>query len=519
MSSTSTYNPPTTSYPTSTAIGTQRHIPYSQFSRFVNPTQQFYKVVRNDMIHYGMHYTLGLNVEKQTYDNYGNPTLSTGLSFVTLQNITDNLNVGGSIAFIKLCEDGLFSIENGKYKTNKFVILSVVSTVDFLNSMMHTNIDFVKTVLTKHPCLYYFLNQTREFSMQLILANGAVFKYIKNPSDEMIIPAVQANWRIIQYLANPSPMVCSMAVSQNYEALKFIKNPPDELCKKAIDQNPMAILNIENPTMEMLDMVLKKNPNFFKHVEKGISENLQCLNLQKNGMGLQYIEKPTTKMYICALKQTGLALKFIKPENQTNELCNLAVNENPLAIEYVADLKSITPIVPDKTFTTFVSAPSVPTPPQFTHTSEAQIQYEKYEKYANYANPFIPPSKSFQNNNFTPVPSTPTPTIQPLTNNFTTVPVTLMPIALSNTAITDIPLFSSQQTYVLQNPPCSVSIEEKIVDILNSIQVSATQIQQLETAQIQQLETAQVQQSETAQIQQHETAQVQQSETAQVQQY
>ncbi|ATZ80238.1 hypothetical protein BMW23_0180 [Bodo saltans virus] len=340
FASTTTYIP---SYSSTTSSSTtpsvQKHISYNQFMQSMqNTNQQFYKVVRNDMIHYNMHYHVGMNVEKPTFDNYGNQMQSTGLSFSSLQGLVENFNLGGSIALIKLCEDALFTIDNGKYKTNKFVIVNVMTTIDFLKYMLLKNQEFVKSVLVKHPCLYFFLEQTRDMSMHLISQNAKVFRYIHEPTDEMIIPAIQKNWEVIKYISDPSSIVCLLAVNTNFEALKYIKNPSFEICKNAIEKNAMAILHIENPSMELFDIALKKDPNFFKHVEKGLNENLYCLYLQKNGMFLQHIENPTPKMYKVALQQTGLALKYIKSENRTPELCNIAIAENPLAMEFVPDM-------------------------------------------------------------------------------------------------------------------------------------------------------------------------------------
>lgn len=84
---------------------------------------------------------------------------------------------------------------------------------------------------------------------------------------------------------------CALIAKQNCLVLEFIKEPTHEMCMKAVGQN---------------------------------------------GLVLKYIKHPTTEMYEIAVKENGLALAYVGVENQTSNLCGLAVKQNMLASQFVS---------------------------------------------------------------------------------------------------------------------------------------------------------------------------------------
>lgn len=56
-------------------------------------------------------------------------------------------------------------------------------------------------------------------------------------------------------------------------------------------------------------------------------------NLMYNGLLLADFENQTEEMCLVAVKQNGLALEFVR--NQTEEICTKAVKQNGLALKYV----------------------------------------------------------------------------------------------------------------------------------------------------------------------------------------
>lgn len=63
--------------------------------------------------------------------------------------------------------------------------------------------------------------------------------------------------------------------------------------------------------------------------------NIELKDLMSNGLLLKFVENQTEELCLVAVKQNGLALKFVI--NQTEEICIAAAKQNRDAIPYVKD--------------------------------------------------------------------------------------------------------------------------------------------------------------------------------------
>ena len=63
------------------------------------------------------------------------------------------------------------------------------------------------------------------------------------------------------------------------------------------------------------------------------TEEMCLLAVKQNGMALQFVKNQTEQICLLAVKQNGMALQFVK--NQTNEICLLAVKQNGMALQFV----------------------------------------------------------------------------------------------------------------------------------------------------------------------------------------
>ena len=60
--------------------------------------------------------------------------------------------------------------------------------------------------------------------------------------------------------------------------------------------------------------------------------------ISRNPLCLQFITDQDDALCLYAVKQSGLALEFVLPEYQTEEICIAAIKQNPYAILYVAHI-------------------------------------------------------------------------------------------------------------------------------------------------------------------------------------
>jgi len=65
------------------------------------------------------------------------------------------------------------------------------------------------------------------------------------------------------------------------------------------------------------------------------TEEMCLLAVKQNGMALQFVKNQTNEICLLAVKQNGMALQFVK--NQTNEICLSAVQQNGMALQFVKD--------------------------------------------------------------------------------------------------------------------------------------------------------------------------------------
>ena len=101
-------------------------------------------------------------------------------------------------------------------------------------------------------------------------------------------------------------------IKKDWRNLANTKKQTEEGCIEAVNQNASALL-----------LIKKKTPKTIK------------IALKKNGMFLECIENPTTEMIEIACGQNGEALQFVKKEDMTKKICELAVEDFGGAIKYI----------------------------------------------------------------------------------------------------------------------------------------------------------------------------------------
>jgi hypothetical protein len=104
-----------------------------------------------------------------------------------------------------------------------------------------------------------------------------------------------------------------LAVARSGRALRFVKKQTPEICRRAIQCDAAA-----------LSYVKKQTPS------------LCLLAVTNKWHSLQYVKKQTPKICMTAVQQSGSALRYVHKENQTKELCEIAVRSRPaIAPKYV----------------------------------------------------------------------------------------------------------------------------------------------------------------------------------------
>ena len=80
------------------------------------------------------------------------------------------------------------------------------------------------------------------------------------------------------------------------------------------------------------ELIVKENPDFIQYIDNP-SEKIQMLAVRIDGLAIQFIKNPTTETKLEAIKNDGYAIQFIK--DPTEEMQILAVQQNGNVIKFI----------------------------------------------------------------------------------------------------------------------------------------------------------------------------------------
>jgi hypothetical protein len=203
--------------------------------------QKYYKILRDDLIHHGFSYKLGINEDVLNFHPHGNCSPG-GLYFTDLDNIVEYITYGNNIAEIEILDDSEIYVESKKCKASKFNIISIYSLYDFISNLPY---DIQLFIVKQNGYVLQFIeNQTPELCKEA-LQNGIEIKFIKNKTEDLCKLAVSKNGISLIFIKNQTDEICKIAVQQYGKALKFVENQTFEICRLAVDQDYWAMQYIK----------------------------------------------------------------------------------------------------------------------------------------------------------------------------------------------------------------------------------------------------------------------------------
>jgi hypothetical protein len=144
----------------------------------------------------------------------------------------------------------------------------------------------------------------------------------------------------LKYVKSQTPEICEMAVKQNGFALQFVH--PDcnteALQRLAVEREGLALRYIEKPTPALALFAIQQNGlaiEFVKHPTDEMKETA----VKQNGLAIFLIKRPSEVLKLWAVQQNGLVIRFIKKPSPT--CCCLAISQNPKALLHIANLTPI----------------------------------------------------------------------------------------------------------------------------------------------------------------------------------
>ena len=157
-----------------------------------------------------------------------------------------------------------------------------------------------------------------------------VLKHIETQAPDLILKIVKISGRNLQYAKLQNLEICEAAFAENHDSLQFAKHKTLEMCDKALDIYPSSFAYFADEYPELHEKAVElcpynityiKDPSY-DFLKKMISKRGRIINFYKG-------EKPL-ELIMLAFETYKPAIKFLTPEQQTLEMCQLAANETKL---------------------------------------------------------------------------------------------------------------------------------------------------------------------------------------------
>lgn len=213
---------------------------------------EFYKIVRRDMKHHSMTYSLGLNVDKLKF----NPTGSCqpgGLYFTDLNHLGTYHREGDLVAVIRIPKEALVYREpyGHEWKADRFIIDRFESMEPYWANRAFC----LEAVKLRGLSLESVKAQTPELCLMAVRNYGLALKIVKNQTAEICLEAVRKDGRALIYVKEQTPELCFEAVMNDYLALEYVNMPTPEMCMIAVSHPGFDLVNMEWGTPELCAML------------------------------------------------------------------------------------------------------------------------------------------------------------------------------------------------------------------------------------------------------------------------
>lgn len=154
------------------------------------------------------------------------------------------------------------------------------------------------------------------------------------------------------------------AIKENPIFLKEVYQPTDEMIYEALRGNPLTLKYVRILTNERIKLALQRDFSQLKEVSDVDETLLNWMQELRELKRTLVTEVPTNykqwtmEKWREVLSENGLLLKYLPPEKQSIELCEIAISQNPKAlvfathrtyrmcrymVEYAPDLKEFSP--------------------------------------------------------------------------------------------------------------------------------------------------------------------------------
>lgn len=235
-----------------------------------------------------------------------------------------------------------FIIQNNKIYPNLcYVILEKNNIIE--EKLFHNKGEIIKTNKVKIINMINIFENT-SLSYHVIKHNIGLFKYVKCESQQLLQYVVQTEPKLILDINNPSTNLCKIAISLKPELILEIPEPEKEVILFALKTKPELLLKFQIIDQNIIKSLIQHDTNIIKYINNKLIINLLNTNIITSSNSVYLTPAHIEYLKISGnmeklLKINGLLIEKIK--EPTIEEINVAIQQNPICIQYLNDTNII----------------------------------------------------------------------------------------------------------------------------------------------------------------------------------
>lgn len=193
------------------------------------------------------------------------------------------------------------------------------------------------------------VDQSIELCMEAVRNNPKALEFVADvyQTEQMCYSVLQRDNSMIQFVKDQTPKLCMVAVSvlDNNDNLKYIRDQTEEICIASVRTNPRSLRSVRHLTPKIIEVIPKEVPIYLFNIEwyEPLPQKIDIATawamVHTRGIFLKFIpqEERSQEMCMVAVRNDPWALQYTPSGCQTEEMCVDAVGRDPHVFRYVKD--------------------------------------------------------------------------------------------------------------------------------------------------------------------------------------
>ena len=326
----------------------------SVVNEFIDGKKIYYKFIDQSLCQHGYQYKYGLNVlpENEKYDpivKFGDAMTGVGGGFhvYNFGDLSHQLisHSEKKIHEVQIPDDAQIHSFAHRHKVDKLILGHGLSVNEFIKK--HNFEEFFLSCDWEN--LRFIDRQTPEMCERLVKQCYAILRYVKKQTKKLCKLAISMNYEAIKFVRKQTPDLCDFAIDKNAMALLFIKRKTKKMYRDAFKVDPSILYNLWtnkcNVNVEIYKLAVESNYQTLKWMKpENITEELYLIGLQQEPKMIEKFAKSDyywhdsyKKLSKIAVQRDGMELQYVPHNIMTQKMCDLAVEQNPMASQFVPD--------------------------------------------------------------------------------------------------------------------------------------------------------------------------------------